>query len=414
MLPSVRHLLHRQIWQRLPRSARRDVFLRLTAFLAPRPRAALPARQPLIVAGSLRSSSGLGQSARLCYAALAGAGFDVRVADLTTDAFQDTDLPVFEAPDGRRHEGSGTLILHINGPLVPLALLRLGRRFLAGKRIIGYWAWELPEVGPDWRRGVPFVHEIWVPSEFVAHAVQPVAQGVPVRVVPHPVALLCPPVAPRRALESRPFTVLCVFNMASGFTRKNPVAAIEAFKAAFGDDASARLLLKATNLGVHPDGRRALEQAIAGAGNIHLSEDAVTSSAMVQLYDTADILVSLHRSEGFGLVMAEAMLRGLAVVATDWSGNRDFLTVERGCPVHYRLVKALDPQGVYDNPRMVWAEPDVSSAAAALRRLRDDATVRLALGEAGMRFGREVWSAERYAELVSRHLAPLAAPSRPE
>ena len=96
-----------------------------------------------------------------------------------------------------------------------------------------------------------------------------------------------------------------------------------------------------------------------------------------------DIVLSLHRSEGFGLVPAEAMLAGLPVVATDWSGTQDFLTPESAALVPARLVPVHDPRGVYDLPGAVWAEPDVSVAANHLRRLADDPAARLALGQAG-------------------------------
>ena len=81
-----------------------------------------------------------------------------------------------------RHEGPGTLIVHTSAPLMPLILSQLGRRVIDGKRVIGYWAWELPAAPRDWRIGVPFTHEIWVPSAFTASAIKPIAEGRPVRV----------------------------------------------------------------------------------------------------------------------------------------------------------------------------------------------------------------------------------------
>jgi glycosyltransferase involved in cell wall biosynthesis len=96
----------------------------------------------------------------------------------------------------------------------------------------------------------------------------------------------------------------------------------------------------------------------------------------------ADIVLSLHRSEGFGLVPAEAALLGRAVVATDFSGTTDFLDESCSMPVPYRLVAARDPRGVFEAPGAEWAEPDVAAAAEALRRLADDAPLRARLGQA--------------------------------
>ena len=92
------------------------------------------------------------------------------------------------------------------------------------------------------------------------------------------------------------------------------------------------------------------------------------------LYGEADAVISLHRSEGFGLVIAEAMLRGVPVVATGWSGNTDFLSKATGMPIGYDLVPAVDPQDTYDFSETVWAEPRIEEAAQALRTLAEQSS----------------------------------------
>jgi glycosyltransferase involved in cell wall biosynthesis len=113
----------------------------------------------------------------------------------------------------------------------------------------------------------------------------------------------------------------------------------------------------------------------------------------------------LHRSEGFGLTLAEAMSRGLPVVATNWSGNVDFLTPETGIPIPYRLIPAEDPQGTYHHPQMSWAAADIDAAASALRRLRGDPALCSRLGCAAARFAARAWSAEAFTAAVRHHLA---------
>jgi glycosyltransferase involved in cell wall biosynthesis len=173
-----------------------------------------------------------------------------------------------------------------------------------------------------------------------------------------------------------------MFDAASSVTRKNPEGAIEAFRRAFRTDPSARLVLKAQRLAAAPAQKARLE-ALAAAPNIEILDATLDDAALDALYDRADVLLSLHRAEGYGLTLAEAMRRGLPVVATDWSGNVDFVSDSVGIPVPWTLVPAEDPQRTYHHPHMRWAEPDLDAAAAALRRLRDEAGLSARLGAAG-------------------------------
>jgi glycosyltransferase involved in cell wall biosynthesis len=372
---------HRRLWQRLPRRLRRGAVERAAALLAPRPSRTASAGRQVIVAGVLSASSGLGQSARACRQALAALGENPRVVDVSGLFLARSEVVRADEDDSRPATGPGVLIAHVNAPLLPLALLRLGRAVLDGKVVVGYWAWELPAVLPSWRRGFSFVHEIWVPSKFVADAVRPHAEGRPVRVVPHPVALDAEGDPPPND-SARPFTVLVLFDMASGFTRKNPLGAIRAFRMAFGDDGGVRLIVKCQHSATYAKGRQELADAIAGASNIVLDERMLERSAVMSLVAACDVFLSLHRSEGFGLGLAEAMAAGRPVIATNWSGNVDFLGLEEGRPIGFTMVPASDPQGVYDYPDQLWAEPDLEEAAEAMVSLRRDRGLRQRLGMA--------------------------------
>ena len=404
--------VHRNIWQRLPREWRRLALFHATAWSAPRPAADVVAALPIIVAGALRTASGLGESARLCHDALKAAGLPVFGIDLTAGLMQPEDDAGFAFADGRHLTGRGTLVLHVNSPLVPLAMMRLGRAIVHQKRIIGCWAWELPGVPADWHHGIPFVHEIWAPSRFTAEAIEPIAAGRPVRVLPYAVALKSPLVAEHAStgashgpgMGERPFTVLTIFNTASSFSRKNPLATIAAFRRAFDGDPSARLIVKTFNLSSYPQASSLIRDAIGSADNIVIIEQMLSASAISDLFSRADVVMSLHRSEGFGLTLAEGMLHAVAVVGTDWSGNHDFLTAQTGVPIPFRLVPAEDPQGTYNYPGMSWAEPDVEVAALALQRLRDAPELRRGLGQAAARFAATTWSADAYSRAVQSYL----------
>jgi glycosyltransferase involved in cell wall biosynthesis len=349
-----------------------------TALLAPRPDVPAPtARGGVVVAGELGRATGLGEAARIIERAIARIGLPTWSVDLDEPA-------AMGIPPG------APLLLHVNSPQVPLALLRAGRGLVRGRRVIGYWAWELPSVPDTWRAGLPFVHEIWANSSFSAAAFRswlaPDAPR-PVRAVPIPLAVAPPvPAALGRAAFGLPadaVVVLVSFNLASSFERKHPLAAVAAFRRAFRDRRDRLLLLKVGNPGHFTEDFARLRQAVAGAANIRIETRTLPAADSHALTACADIVLSLHRSEGFGLVPAEAMLLGRPVIATGWSGNMDFMDEESAALVGYRLVPARDPRGVFEAPDAVWAEPDIDEAAAHLVRLAGDPAARVALGERG-------------------------------
>lgn len=296
------------------------------------------------------------------------------------------------------------LVIHVNSPWLALMLLRLPRALVRGRRVIGYWAWELPDVPPDWRVGARFVHEVWVPSAFSAAAVEPLLPGR-VRVVPHPLAVAPPiPDALDRAAFGLPadaVVVLVSANLASSFERKNPLGAIAAFRAAFGKRSDRILLLKLGNPDHFPADFVRITAAAADAPNIRIDTNQYPAAATHALTAAADIVLSLHRSEGFGLVLAEAMLLAKPVIATGWSGNMTFMDADSAALVDYRLVATNDPRQVYHGS--IWAEPDQNAAEVHLRRLADDAAARAALGARGRQVAMDRLSAGPLAAAV-RHL----------
>jgi glycosyltransferase involved in cell wall biosynthesis len=276
------------------------------------------------------------------------------------------------------------LAVHVNAPTLPLALIRLGRKMLRSRRIIGCWSWELPTVPPDWRISLPFVHEVWVPSRFTAAAIEPLLPGR-VHIVRPPLAEV-PPSPSRLAradfgLPEDCVIVLVAFNLASSFVRKNPLAAITAFRTAFADRRDRLLLLKVGNPHHFPEDFRLLQAAVAELPNIRLETRILPPADNYALMATSDIVLSLHRSEGLGLVLAEAMFLRKPVVCTGWSGNMDFMDNNSAALVPVRLVPPIDPRNVLEADGAVWAEPDIGIAVQHLRRLADSASDQAALGE---------------------------------
>ncbi len=392
-------LAHRA-WRHLPAGPRRELLLRAAAGVAPRPDRPAPAVPPgagLLVGGEIGRASGLGEGARLMIAAartlgLATAGIEAGIVPGAERRELD-----FDAGDPDMVPVGSPLVLHVNAPVLPAALLRLGRPAIRGRLVVGYWAWELPVVPASWRAGLPFVHEVWAPSRFTAAALAMIVP-TPVRVVPHPLAASPPrPSALSRADFGLPADALVTtvsFSLASSFERKNPIAAIAAHAQAFGTRADRILLLKIGKPGHDDADLRQILALASGLPNVRIETRTFPQEDSDALLQHSDIVMSLHRSEGFGLVPAEAMMLGKPVIATDWSGTTDFLDGTCGFPVPYRLIEARDARGVFEAPGAVWADADVGAAAEALRALAADATLRARIGASAQARARKCFSAE--------------------
>ncbi len=332
------------------------------------PHGADRAEGPIKIVGYFSGAHGIAASARLAARAFEALGTPVEridAADARLDWSGRLQTPV----------SASAWIFHLNPPELLATLACLGPRQLVGPRY-GYWAWELPRAPGRWLKDGSLVDEIWAPSRYTAHALHGAA--APVRVVPHPFfaedyAGTIP--APRRAA----FQAVSLFDFNSSSARKNPQGAIAAFARAFGDDPDCAFTIKTQN-GAHFPGVLASLRAQAPA-NVRIIDEVWPYADVKALIAGADVLVSLHRAEGFGLTPAEAMALGVPVLATAFSGNTDFMDETCALMAPFRLVPVEDPQGIYRG--QTWAEPDIDTAAAALVRLREDPDLRARLGEAG-------------------------------
>ncbi|HTQ83300.1 MAG TPA: glycosyltransferase, partial [Pseudolabrys sp.] len=279
------------------------------------------------------------------------------------------------------------------------------------RRVIGYWAWELPKLPPLWARGFRFVHEIWVPSTFTRDAIAG-ATGLPVRVVPHPLPKrpVTPDMRGKLGLPRDALIALNVFHLGSAYTRKNPLAAVAAFRKAFGEAGRELLVIKLIDNGGHGV-RHELDAAIAGSSNIRLIEGTLLEADMTGLIAAADIVISLHRSEGFGLVPAQAMALGKPVIATGWSGNLDFMTERNSALVSYTLVPVRDSEGTFDPAGQQWAEPDICHAAEWLRRLAASPEMRVRMGATAAVDVNAQLSPEKFARTVTDLIGAAAKPT---
>ncbi|HTX32172.1 MAG TPA: glycosyltransferase [Solirubrobacteraceae bacterium] len=265
---------------------------------------------------------------------------------------------------------------------------------LPGRRLIGRWAWELAVLPDSWRAVAGGFSEIWTASAFVRDAVQK-GVAVPVRVMP--MAVSVPPVEP---LDRRRWNVdpghtlfLYLFDYHSTPARKNPLGLIDAFAAAFPDGSAATLLIKTINANHGGAAAAEIDAAAAHHSGIQVIDAPLSGPERLSLLAGCDCYVSLHRSEGFGMTIAEAMGYGRPVIATDHGGSSEYLTEKTGYPVPCQLVEVGLTNHIYPADG-VWAEPALETAARLMRELTAHPR------DAGAR-------ARRAAKLIAKRYAPL-------
>jgi glycosyltransferase involved in cell wall biosynthesis len=379
-------------WRRLPKPAivRRLISRQATkAMVAAINAAPLPERRPmaaldpgpLLLSGFFGEVLGVGAAARLTAEGLRRAGLKPALDDLAPQL----ELPLYARRDFPLSQAGGVWISHCNAPELKRMVYMYPNSALNSRYRIGYWAYELESLPQDWRPTARALHEIWTPSQFVADAVRRSVGGdIPITVMPHPTADLSHIRGDRAlfGLSADAFVVLILFDLRSTRARKNPDAAVEAYLQAFPEpDGRAMLVCKVTAPDKAPAEFAKLKSRIGGRQDIRLLTERLEDEDVWRLIASADVLLSLHRSEGYGLVLAEAMKLRRCVVATGWSGNMDFMDAANSVPIPFVRVPVKDSQKQYVAPDQSWADADVAAAAAALKRLQADPIARKGIGE---------------------------------
>ena len=363
-------------------------------------------------------STGRGEHLRAIWRALETVGVTASIVDL------DAAPPPHDAAVRRFAEHAvpslapGIRLFHLNGNEVRRTLAAFvdgqPRVFTAGHNIV-FPAWELPRYPVRWARLLDRFDEVWTASAFVDAAIR-AAVSVPVFKIPNACEPHVETVSGRDdfGLPADRYLVLYSFDLRSYFARKNPLAAIEAFRRLVQarPSASAHLVLKINGGDFDPDVIRILREAIADFGDrVSVIDRDMALDEARSLIRCADCCLSLHRSEGFGRGPAEAMFFGKPVVATGWSGNMEYMNPNVVFPVGYRLVPVKDGEYIKSTGQ-VWAEPDVAEAAEVLVRLIDNPELGQAIGERARRHMAQSFSdhvlghryLERFAAIVEARI----------
>jgi glycosyltransferase involved in cell wall biosynthesis len=335
----------------------------------------------LNLAGYFRADLGIGESVRCAARAAEAASLPAALIDLrlpcknplTDDSF---------APRLQTDNPHPVNIVHVDAPGMRDLEHHHGAGFFRGKYTIAYWAWELPEFPDAWIEYADHCQEVWAPSHFTAQAI---AEKVPVPVLTMPHAIAFPrPEGDTRAQFGLPqdkFLFLFLYDLNSYSERKNPAAVLEAFRRSGLAGSDAALVIKVHNIAGNEADFARLQTAAASLPGTTLLTQTLPRAGIYALEAACDCFVSLHRSEGFGLAVAESMYLGKPVISTDWSGTAEFVTADNGCPVRCRTVTLERNHGPYAKGQ-IWADPDLDHAAEHMRRLAGDNALSRRLGAA--------------------------------
>jgi GT2 family glycosyltransferase/glycosyltransferase involved in cell wall biosynthesis len=358
--------------------------------------------------GPLSAASGLGTAARGYLEAIRTTRlpFGASVVDVRLYDRDSRSLPA----NARLAPGHGLHrinIIHQNCDMLASMCRIYGREFLDDRFNIGIWVWELPALRSDWIGEFGALDEVWVPSTFCREAVATLSP-VPVEVMPHVVQVEAEGPSLSRThfgLPDDAFLFCYIFDVSSGMDRKNPIALLHAFKRAFGDNKNVHLLLKYHTAAADRAEATTLYRQ-AQASNIRLMPELLTNDEIVALKRVCDCFVSPHRSEGFGLNIAEMMYLRKPVIATGYSGNVDYTTEDNSYLIDYKLVQIDKDRGPYQRGYL-WAEPSVEHLSHLMRYVYENQREASNKAANGAKAVRSQFSARAVAQRLATRLHDL-------
>lgn len=356
------------------------------------------------VAGYLTAESGVAEAARGYVKALQAAGFEVALNNFEiglSSRKDDCSMTAFTQANPFPIN-----LICVNADQIPAFISHFGTKYFQNKYNIAVWWWELPDFPPETADSFQWMDEIWVGSSFIQRSISRFSP-VPVVVIP-PVVEISPRAKTYNrsqfGLPENQFLFLYMFDFLSGFERKNPLALARAFKKSFGERKDVHLVLKTINAGDSPN-QNLLTEILQGC-NFSIFNDYLSGDETVGLINACDAYVSLHRSEGLGIPIVQAMMLGKPVIATGWSSTQDYMTPTNSFPLAYRLRINDRVDGPYQVGD-IWADADEDQAAELMRLVVDDEHECRSRGERAESEVSLLYSPQFVASLISERLQSI-------
>lgn len=362
--------------------------------------------------GDVYADNGIGQGMRVLAEALYAAHIPFTVIPMDRNIREKQQAG--NGAEWEKHIGSQALyhinVIYINIDKWAKEFPTLPREILNGRYNIAYWAWELETVPAKWKPCLQTVDEVWMLSEFSCNSLRKYTDKAVVKIPPY-INIHVPVKYDRKhfALPEECFLFLTMLDVRSISERKNPQGVILAFKTAFSAEEANRdkigLILK---IG-HADGEKVIERYRKELKNymyIYFITDSLRREEVESLIAQSDVLVSLHRSEGFGLPVAEAMYLGTPVITTGWSATTEFTDSGNACVVDYDMIILEKQIGNYEKGNR-WADADVGQAAEYMRRLWQEPQYYSEHKERAMSFIRGHFNDKIIGEMIAGRISEI-------
>jgi len=331
--------------------------------------------------GYMQAESGVGEAARASLRGLEQSEIAFSVIDYRLGNISRMEEEIsYEYDESATHSVN---LIHVNADQSKIAKEHLGDAITSNRYNIGYWYWEMSEFPAAFDFAFEQVDEVWVSSEYNYAAISS-RTTKPVTLIPPNIALKSTSLMSRDELgfNDDDFIFFHMSDVLSMHQRKNPLGVVKAFNQAFADfpEQKVKLIIKISNLDKQPQLEKEILSIIDSEPRIELISGYMDRDTLNNYLMNIDSYVSLHRAEGFGLPIAEAMSLGKVVIATMWSGNVDFMNEHNSLPVSYELVKLKEQIGPYEKDQL-WAEPNLSDASDKMFCLANDVDLQTKLGE---------------------------------
>jgi hypothetical protein len=306
-----------------------------------------------------KTVKGLGEAAKSYGKAIELMNFEVNYADIVS--IQDLENKSFTFGELN--------ILGANGDQLPTFFNNLGFSKGFPRKSIGIWFWELDKLTPNFQQGLKYIDKIWAPTKFNYETFKS-AIDLPIDYVPMPI-LKTFDFSKRNLIQGE--YLINIFDFLSDFNRKNPIAVIDAFNIAFPvDESGPKLLIKSTNSVFDPQNSKLLANRVSERKDIMWIDEVIPENQLNYLIKNSIGLISLHRSEGFGMNIANAMQMKVPTIVSAYSGNMDYCNDKNSFLVNFNLVPVETKNVNYANMKCNWADPDISTAAGFLIEIYKD------------------------------------------